>query len=558
MKNSYTVADYLLDRLAQIGIHHLFGVPGDYNLQFLDHVISHPQIDWIGCANELNASYAADGYARCKPASAMLTTFGVGELSAINGIAGAYAEYLPIIHIIGAPVLQFQRDGLLLHHSLGDGDFEHFSRMAKEVSVAQACLTPSNAESEIDRLITIALSEHRPVHLVIPCDVAILPLVSKPAPLVLPTSVLSNTSLKMFIESARKKLTGTKKVSVLAGCLAERLNVQPLLQQWMDEVALPHSALLFGKGVFNENHSNYAGTYIGAASEAEIKNLIENVDVTINIGVLFIDTATAGFSHKLPTENCISIHPNEARVGHQVFTQIPMEDAIKALHQLTLSLAQQWPLPIINPPSLSPPLSQTSKSKLDQRSFWHEIQKFIRPNDILFTDQGTSCFGAAELILPENCKFVIQSLWASVGFSLAATFGAQLAEPNRRVILLIGDGAAQFTVQELGTMLRNGLKPIIFLMNNQGYTVERAIHGPEQVYNDITAWDWTLLFKAFANQYPAFVRRITETEQLKCALEEVTNCNQLAFIEVILPKMDTPKILNDISIALKNNMVEQR
>ncbi len=553
MNKNYTVADYLLDRLAQIGIRHLFGVPGDYNLQFLDHVVDHPLIDWIGCANELNASYAADGYARCKPAAALLTTFGVGELSAINGIAGAYAEHLTIIHIVGAPVLKSQQAGLLLHHSLGDGDFEHFTRMAKEVSVAQACLTPDNAESEIDRLIIIALSEHRPVHLVIPCDVAILPLVSKPAPLLLPQSILSTASLKMFIESARKELVNAKKVSVLAGYLAERFNVQPLLKHWMDEVPFPHSALFFGKGVFNESHSNYVGTYIGAASEPEIQRLIEDADITINVGVQFLDTATAGFSHQLPIENCIFIHPNEAKVGHQVFTQIPMQEAIKALHQLTLSLAQQWKLPIIN----QSPLPNVSQSEISQRYFWYEIQKFIRPNDILFTDQGTSCFGAAELTLPENCQFVVQSLWASVGFSLAATLGAQLAEPNRRVILLIGDGSAQFTVQELGTMLRNGLKPIIFLINNQGYTVERAIHGPEQPYNDITLWDWTLLFKALANKHPAFVRHITEPEQLKCALQDVVNCGQLAFIEVVLPKMDTPKILDAISMALKKNNTEK-
>ncbi|SUB15665.1 Indole-3-pyruvate decarboxylase [Pantoea agglomerans] len=101
--STFTVGDYLLTRLQEIGVKHLFGVPGDYNLQFLDRVIAHPAISWVGCANELNAAYAADGYARCNGAGALLTTFGVGELSAINGIAGSYAEYLPVIHIVGAP-----------------------------------------------------------------------------------------------------------------------------------------------------------------------------------------------------------------------------------------------------------------------------------------------------------------------------------------------------------------------------------------------------------------------------------------------------------------------
>jgi len=90
MRTPYCVADYLLDRLTDCGADHLFGVPGHYNLQFLDHVIDSPDICWVGCANELNASYAADGYARCKGFAALLTTFGVGELSAMNGVANMF------------------------------------------------------------------------------------------------------------------------------------------------------------------------------------------------------------------------------------------------------------------------------------------------------------------------------------------------------------------------------------------------------------------------------------------------------------------------------------
>lgn len=553
MNKNYAVADYLLDRLAEIGIHHLFGVPGDYNLQFLDHVIGHPKITWVGCANELNAAYAADGYARCKPAAALLTTFGVGELSAINGIAGSYAEYLPVIHIVGAPALRSQQAGYLLHHSLGDGDFCHFTRMAKEVTIAQTCLTTDNAEIEIDRLLTIALTEHRPVHLVLPCDVAEMPLFAKPAPIKLPPINLSKKSLENFIDAACEKLQSAHKVSLLAGFLVERFNANKVLDQWMKEVPIPHSTLLFGKGVVDETRSSFTGTYTGAASEPLVKRWIEDADVIINVGVLFIDIVTAGFSHQLPSSKCINIHPHEARVGQQVFTQIPMREAIKALHQLSLPLIKQWRLPTINRPKQA----SINGNKLIQHLFWHQIQDFLRPDDIVIAEQGTSCFGAALLTLPQGCKFIVQSLWASIGFALSATFGAQTAEPERRVILLVGDGAAQFSVQELGTMLRDGLKPIIFLLNNQGYTIERAINGPEQRYNDITLWNWTLLLQALANENPVLIRQVTESEQLKQVLKEVENCNQLAFIEVMLPKMDVPELLNYISRALqKSNSVQ--
>lgn len=548
MNKNYTVADYLLDRLAQIGIRHFFGVPGDYNLQFLDHVIDHSQITWVGCANELNAAYAADGYARCKPAAALLTTFGVGELSAVNGIAGSYAEYLPVIHVVGAPALRAQRAGELLHHSLGDGDFGHFARMAKEVTVAQASLTADNAEGEIDRLLTTALFERRPVYLLLPSDVAEAPLVSKPAPLMLRQANLSPASLQGFIAAARELLLPARRVSLLADFLAERFGAEKVLEQWMNEVDMPHSTLLLGKSVLDETHACFTGTYVGAASEPQVKQLIENADVIINVGVRFTDTITAGFSQHLPAEKCIDLQPFEARVGQQVFSQIPMRDAVIALHQLTLSLTNQWQRSEIKRSALPDP----NGSGLDQHGFWQQIQGFLRPGDILLAEQGSACFGAASLSLPQGCRFIVQSLWGSIGYTLPAAFGAQTAEPERRVVLLIGDGSAQLTVQELGSMLRDGLKPVIFLLNNDGYTIERAIHGPNQRYNDIAHWNWTQLPQALGAERQVKALRVSEPEQLRQALSEVADSPQLAFVEVVLPKMDIPELLQTISSALQS------
>lgn len=548
MNKNYTVADYLLDRLAQIGIRHFFGVPGDYNLQFLDHVIAHPQITWVGCANELNAAYAADGYARCKPAAALLTTFGVGELSAVNGIAGSYAEYLPVIHVVGAPALRAQRAGDLLHHSLGDGDFGHFARMAKEVTVAQASLTADNAESEIDRLLTTALFERRPVYLLLPSEVAEAPLASRPTPLMLRQANLSQASLQAFIAAAREILLPARRVSLLADFLAERFGAERVLEQWMAEVDIPHSTMLLGKSVLDETHACFTGTYAGAASDPQVKQLIENADVVITVGVRFTDTITAGFTHHLPAEKCIDIQPFEARVGHQVFSQIPMHDAVIALHQLTLSLVKQWQLPTIQRPTLPEP----NGTGLEQHGFWQQIQCFLRPDDILIAEQGTACFGAAALNLPHGCRFIVQSLWGSIGYTLPAAFGAQTAEPDRRVVLLIGDGSAQLTAQELGSMLRDGLKPVIFLLNNDGYTIERAIHGPQQRYNDIAQWNWTQLAQALAGEHPVKTLRVTEPEQLRQALKELADNQQLAFVEVVLPKMDIPELLDTISRAIQS------
>jgi len=158
----YTVGDYLLDRLAEIGVAHVFGVPGDFNLEFLDHVLAHPDLRWVGGANELNAGYCADGYGRLRGIAALVTTFGVGELSAANAVAGSYAEHVPVVHIVGAPSKDAQAARRVVHHSLGDGDFQHFLRMAREITCAQADLTQATATREIDRVLTEVREQKRP------------------------------------------------------------------------------------------------------------------------------------------------------------------------------------------------------------------------------------------------------------------------------------------------------------------------------------------------------------------------------------------------------------
>ncbi|WP_448623121.1 alpha-keto acid decarboxylase family protein [Dickeya fangzhongdai] len=546
---NYTIGDYLLDRLAQSGIQHLFGVPGDYNLQFLDHVISHPAISWVGCANELNAAYAADGYARCKSAAALLTTFGVGELSAINGIAGSYAEYVPVIHIAAAPRQQSQQKGERMHHTLGDGDFRHFLRMAAEVTAVSASLTVDNATAEIDRVVSAALRLRRPVYLFLPLDVAAAPTDDRPSPLALPDPWCDEASLNAFIAAATALLDSAGTVSLLADFLAHRFGASAALQRWLERVPLPHSTLLMGKGTLNEQHPCFIGTYAGGGSSESVRSRIEDADVIISVGVLFVDTITAGFSHRIPAEKNIDIQPTFARVGHQTFPAVPMLKAIDALETITAAQAARWNPGFITPPALPSP---QAKNRLDQREFWLQIQHFIRPGDIIVAEQGTSCFGAAMLTLPQGCQFIAQPLWGSIGYTLPAALGAKTASPDRRVILLIGDGSLQLTVQELGSIIRNELSMVVFVLNNQGYTVERAIHGPKQRYNDIAAWNWTQLPMALGcDEGKVFIKQTRTPDQLAQVLADIEGEHRLSFIEVVLPKMDIPDLLHTISQSIE-------
>ncbi|EBZ7422411.1 alpha-keto acid decarboxylase family protein [Salmonella enterica subsp. enterica serovar Bonariensis] len=544
MQNPYTVADYLLDRLAGCGIGHLFGVPGDYNLQFLDHVIDHPTLRWVGCANELNAAYAADGYARMSGAGALLTTFGVGELSAINGIAGSYAEYVPVLHIVGAPCSAAQQRGELMHHTLGDGDFRHFYRMSQAISAASAILDEQNACFEIDRVLGEMLAARRPGYIMLPADVAKKTAIPPTQALALPVHEAQSGVETAFRYHARQCLMNSRRIALLADFLAGRFGLRPLLQRWMAETPIAHATLLMGKGLFDEQHPNFVGTYSAGASSKEVRQAIEDADRVICVGTRFVDTLTAGFTQQLPAERTLEIQPYASRIGETWFN-LPMAQAVSTLRELCLECA------FAPPPTRSAgqPV-RIDKGELTQESFWQTLQQYLKPGDIILVDQGTAAFGAAALSLPDGAEVVVQPLWGSIGYSLPAAFGAQTACPDRRVILIIGDGAAQLTIQEMGSMLRDGQAPVILLLNNDGYTVERAIHGAAQRYNDIASWNWMQIPPALNAAQQAECWRVTQAIQLAEVLERLARPQRLSFIEVMLPKADLPELLRTVTRAL--------
>ncbi|ECD9423116.1 alpha-keto acid decarboxylase family protein [Salmonella enterica] len=545
MQNPYTVADYLLDRLAGCGIGHLFGVPDDYNLQFLDHVIDHPTLRWVGCANELNAAYAADGYARMSGAGALLTTFGVGELSAINGIAGSYAEYVPVLHIVGAPCSAAQQRGELMHHTLGDGDFRHFYRMSQAISAASAILDEQNACFEIDRVLGEMLAARRPGYIMLPADVAKKTAIPPTQALALPVHEAQSGVETAFRYHARQCLMNSRRIALLADFLAGRFGLRPLLQRWMAETPIAHATLLMGKGLFDEQHPNFVGTYSAGASSKEVRQAIEDADRVICVGTRFVDTLTAGFTQQLPAERTLEIQPYASRIGETWFN-LPMAQAVSTLRELCLECA------FAPPPTRSAgqPV-RIDKGELTQESFWQTLQQYLKPGDIILVDQGTAAFGAAALSLPDGAEVVVQPLWGSIGYSLPAAFGAQTACPDRRVILIIGDGAAQLTIQEMGSMLRDGQAPVILLLNNDGYTVERAIHGAAQRYNDIASWNWTQIPPALNAAQQAECWRVTQAIQLAEVLERLARPQRLSFIEVMLPKADLPELLRTVTRALE-------
>ncbi|KXY12880.1 indolepyruvate decarboxylase [Bacillus cereus] len=546
MKTQYTVSTYLLDRLSELGIEHIFGVPGDYNLAFLDDVIAHENVEWIGNCNELNAAYAADGYARIKGIATLITTFGVGELSAINGIAGSYAENVPVIKITGTPPTTVMENGALVHHTLGDGKFDHFSNMYREITVAQSKLTPEHAAEEIDHVLRACWSAKRPVHIQLPIDVYNKP-INKPTEPILHKPVVSNKdALDKMLLHATSKINSAKKPVILADFEVDRFHAKEYLYQFVEKTGFPIATLSMGKGIFPEKHSQFIGIYTGDVSSPYLRKRIDESDCIISIGVKLTDTITGGFTQDFTKEQVIEIHPYTVKIIDKKYGPVVMKDVLQQLSNV-IEHRNEETLDI--KPFISESLSITEKfnpkpQMVTQKRFWQQIYHFLQENDVLLAEQGTPFFGSAAIPLPNNTTYVVQPLWGSIGYTLPALLGTQLANVSRRNILIIGDGSFQLTVQELSTILRQNLKPIIFLINNNGYTVERAIHGQNEPYNDIQMWDYTKLANVFGLKEKSLTCKVENEIELAEVLTDITlNNKQLIFIEVVMSQGDQPELL---------------
>ncbi|MEU7768640.1 alpha-keto acid decarboxylase family protein [Nocardia sp. NPDC049190] len=545
-----TVGDYLLLRLREIGIHHIFGVPGDYQLEFLDQLETMDGIEWVGNCNELNAAYAADGYGRLNGIAALLTTFSVGELSALNGVAGAFAESVPVVSIVGTPATFVMDAGQKVHHTVGDGDFTHAATCAHEYTVAQSWLSRDNAASEIDRMLRLCWLFKRPVQLMLPADVAYQQIDAPTEPLVLPEPSSEPHELARFKNEASERLRAAHTPAVLVGHEVDRYGLAAQLRELVEKIGCPVACLSNAKGVFPEDHDQLIGGYSGKLSDPDVKRAIEQADCLLTVGVMFTDSVTGGFSQQIDPSRVIALHPTAAAVGESRHAHVSMKDAMSALASVVTPKPSKITSYYDRTVRGRAPYRPVGSTRLVQSRYLEQLQAFLAPGDVVIAEQGTSYFGSADLAFPKDCTFVGQPLWGSIGYTLPALLGTLLAAPDRRHILLIGDGSFQLTAQELSTILRHDLNPVIFLINNDGYTVERLILGPQASYNDIPKWNYHRLVEAFDPDGRARTAHAGTEDELAAALDTAeTDNDRLIFIEVIMERMDSPQSLVELGKA---------
>ncbi|CAO1602593.1 hypothetical protein XANCAGTX0491_006200 [Xanthoria calcicola] len=564
LKEPVDVAEYLFRRLHEVGVRGVHGVPGDYNLVALDYVPK-AGLNWVGNVNELNAGYAADGYARIKGISAVVTTFGVGELSLLNAIAGAYSEFVPIVHIVGTPSTLSQKDGMLLHHTLGNGNFEVFSEMSKNISCAMAKLNdPYEAATLIDNAIRECWVQSRPVYITLPTDMVQKKVEGERLKKPLDLDHPPNQSEKedYVVDVVLKYLHAAKNPVILVDACAQRHRVLDEVHALIEKSNLPTFVAPMGKGAVDETLPNYGGVYAGDGSNEGVRDRVESSDLILSIGAIKSDFNTAGFTYRIGQLSTIDFHSDYVRVKYSEYPGVRMQGVLKKV------VAKMGKLNIQPGPTASNNIAHEDKGMSNNEVIshdwlWPRVGQWLQPDDIVITETGTANFGIWETKFPKGVSALSQVLWGSIGYSVGACQGAALAAKemgNRRTVLFVGDGSFELTAQEVSTMIRQGLKPIIFLINNEGYTIERYIHGFQAAYNDIAQWNYTDLIPTFGgtpdNSKTYRVKTKREAEDLFND-REFAAAGKLQFVELFMPKEDAPKALKLTAKASAENNAKQ-
>ncbi len=536
-----TIGQYLIDRLGDLGVGHVFGIPGDYVLG-LYRLLEASPIQLVGTTREDGAGFAADAYARVHGLGCVCVTYCVGGLSLCNSIAGAYAEKSPVVVLSGSPGLSERAHNPLLHHKVKG--FETQLEVFEKITVASAVLDdPLTAFAEIDRVLGAALRYKRPVYLEVPRDCLNAQQVT---PHRVPEGPPASDpdALREAIDEAAALLRAAERPAILADVEIHRFGLQDDLIALAEGAGLPIATTILGKSVVSEGHPLFVGVYEGAMGRAEVTGFIEQSDCLLMLGCFLSDINLGIFTAKLDPARSINATSEDLQIRHHHYRDVRLDDFIRGLHQRTLKLARRA-LPT-RPAELRTPWVADPAAKVTSARLFARLDGMLDDSMVVIADVGDSLFGAADLTMSWRTEFLSPAYYTSMGFAVPAAVGAGIANRALRPLVLVGDGAFQMTGTELSTAARHGLNPIVVVLNNHGYTTERFIL--DGAFNDIPDWAYHRLPDLLGSGLGMEVR--TEAELDAALIAALANTASFSLLNVHLDPRDHSPALERLARRL--------
>lgn len=481
-----SIGEYLIRRLGDYSLRHVFGVPGDYVLGFYS-MLEHSSLELVNCTREDCAGYAADAYARINGIGALCVTYGVGGLSVVNSTAGAWAEKSPVVVISGAPGLSERSDRPLLHHCVREWSTQ--LEVFEKVTAACAEITdPDTAFREIDRVLDVCFRQKRPVYIELPRDmVDVVP--DSIRPYAAPPRASDPAALAEAVREAVERIEQAQAPVIIAGVELQRFGLQADTIALAETAGIAVASTLLGKSVVSEVHPLYIGLYEGGMGRREVTEFVESSDCRILLGTILTDIDLGIFTANLDPRRTIHATSEDLRISHHHFRGVLLEDFIRELAAAKPKAARRVLPP--GPAKVAGTYELRAEAPLTISRLIHRLDGKIEDGTIVIADVGDSLFASSELVIRGQTEYVSPAYYTSMGFGVPATLGCRCARPDAKIVTLVGDGAFQMTGMELSSLVGKRLSATIIILDNAGYGTERVIlDGP---FNDINPWRYEKL-----------------------------------------------------------------
>ena len=535
------MGEFLFEYLHRRGVRHSFGVPGDFALPTFAWLEKSP-IRSVTMTHEPSAGFAADAYSRLNGIGLVCVTYCVGGLNVLNSIAGAYAEKSPVVVVSGAPGRKDREKDPLLHHKVKT--FETQRRVYDEVTVASAVLLDEErAAAEIVRCVEACLRHKRPVYIEVPYDMVDreIPTVQASPP---PPPQSDPQTLHAALAEAGEMLRRARKPVLFAGVELHRFGLTEIAVKMAERLNIPIAADLLSKSAVPENHPLYIGVYGGAmSSDPFVRKYVESSDCVLMLGNFITDMNLGIYTAKLDRTRTILATTEAVRVRYHRYEDVEFRDFLDGLAKAHLPAKQfKHPHPHVEPKPLS---KKELTDRLTMKELLRIVSLHLDENCCVVSDVGDAIFGAIGIRTSRRAEFIAPAYYLSMGFAVPASIGVEMANPKLRPVVLVGDGAFQMTGAELSTSVRLGLRPIVLVLNNEGYGTMRKIRDGS--FNVISQWDYGKICDLVGGG--AATKASTKGE-LDGAIRSAMGGNSLRVIDVQIPRDDMSPQLTSMSSEL--------
>lgn len=479
-----TISQYLIERLHAYGVRHVFGIPGDYSIGFYKAMTKSGLVQPVNTCDEQGAGYAADAYARTVGLGACCLTYAVGGLKAVNTTAEAFAEKSPVVVISGAPGVGERLRGPHLHHIVRDFDSQR--KVFEEVTVTCTVLeNPATAFSEIDRVLSAALRYKRPVYIEIPRDMFNAAGEQGHAPSAFRLPVSNPDALREALSEAVALINSATKPVILADVEVKRFGLEHTLQRLVEATNIPFVTTVLAKGLLSERRPLFMGVYQGALSHEDVREYVESSDCLIMLGPMMTDINLGLFSAAIDPGKSIYVTSEKVAIFHHSFEQVTLDGFVEGLVAAGVARRALGSLPH---PDLPQPFVAEPGKALSVARLFDAVNAFIDDDTAVVADTGETLYFSGDLLIHSEAEYYATGYYTSVGFSIPSALGAQLADPSKRPLVLVGDGAFQMTGVELSSIARAQLNPIVIVFNNGGYGTERPLDSGPHV--ELLRWNY--------------------------------------------------------------------